>query len=110
MKCLRSGYCCIQYEVIILIDPDLGLVETNLEAKHTGEICRHLGGGKAGEHFCKIHEHPIYKETPCFAYGQTEMSVDTPCRVGEMLLKPENLELRRALTLHAELTTRDLLK
>ena len=113
MKCLRSGYCCIQYsegtlgslepsdEVIILVDPDLGLIESNMEAKHTGVHCRHLVGTKPGSFSCAIHEHPIYKQTPCYAYGQVEVR-NTNCRAGEYLLKPENQELARKILVNAK--------
>lgn len=40
MKCNRCGYCCIQYEVIIVKDPDGDLHDPdNYMAKHTGERC-----------------------------------------------------------------------
>ena len=82
MICLHCGYCCIHYDVIIVDDPNLGPSEDNLKHKPTGERCQHLTGDVCGEYACVIHDRPWYNETPCYQYGQTERSVDTPCRMG----------------------------
>jgi hypothetical protein len=86
MKCLRSGYCCVQYVVPIVIDPALGPVEGNLRVKETGERCPHLTGSEPGQHACAVHDEPWYPESPCAAFTQIE-SGDTPCRVGTHVMK-----------------------
>jgi len=87
MKCIRCGYCCIKYVVVIVDNPDLGIIESNLIVKDSGVRCKHLIGEKAGEYSCAIHDREWYKETPCFAFGQVETSVGTVCRMGEFFLK-----------------------
>lgn len=84
MICLRSGYCCIQLDVVIVDDPDLGIVEGNLKHKPGGEKCQHLVGA-AGKHSCAVHDRGWYKDTPCHEYGQVERG-NTPCRIGEHIL------------------------
>lgn len=85
MNCLRCGHCCIHYDVIILIDPDKGLVTENTAHKPTGEKCMHLLGDSPGNYSCGIHDHPIYAETPCAAFTQIEHG-NTDCRIGVYVL------------------------
>ena len=87
MKCLRCGHCCIEYLVVIVDDPNKGIVEGNLKEKKSGERCQHLRGDKPGEYSCAVHNRPWYKKTPCFEFTQIEASKNTPCRMGEYLLK-----------------------
>jgi len=87
MICLRCGYCCHNYLVIIVDDPDKGLSKDNIIAHHGDGPCKHLGGNKPGEYFCKVHDKPWYKETPCFSHGQIESSPDCVCRLGEYIIK-----------------------
>lgn len=86
MKCLRCGYCCIKYEVIIVDNPELGIRDDNLIAKHTDERCKHLMGDSLGNYSCAIHHYDWYKQTPCYSYGQIELSPDDPCRMGQYIL------------------------
>ena len=86
MKCLRCGYCCDKYDVSIVDDPELGIVEGNVVNKPTGERCRHLRGKSPGEYSCAIHDKIWYKETPCFAFTQYENG-NTPCRMGVYVLE-----------------------
>jgi len=87
MICLRCGYCCHNYMVMIVDDPKKGISEDNIIV-HMGDgtPCKHLEGNKPGEYSCKVHSEPWYDETPCFNYGQTERDVLTNCRIGEYLL------------------------
>lgn len=85
MICLRSGHCCIHYDVIIVDNPDLGIVEDNLKHKPTGVKCQHLIGDNPGEHSCAIHDKEWYNETPCFNHGQQEHG-NTNCRMGEYVI------------------------
>ena len=89
MKCQRSGYCCIQYDVAIVVDPELGIREDNIRMKLTGERCMHLRGDKPGEHSCAVHHYPWYEETPCYRHSQIEQR-DTPCRLGSYIVKKYN--------------------
>lgn len=85
MICLRCGYCCISYDVIIVDDPKKGIIEDNLKHKPTGEKCQHLIGEKPGEYSCAIHNESWYEETPCYRHTQIEPE-NKPCRMGEHLL------------------------
>lgn len=87
MKCLRCGYCCHKYMVIIVDDPEKGIVESNLIAHEgNGKPCKHLEGNKPGEYSCKIHDKVWYDETPCFKHGQIERYPNDPCRIGKHIL------------------------
>lgn len=86
MRCLRSGYCCINYDVVIVDDPKLGLVEGNVIHKPHGEQCQHLKGSRPGDYRCEVHEEPWFLESPCGQYGQVENSPLNPCRMGEYIL------------------------
>lgn len=90
MICLRCGYCCKYYVVVVINDPSKPLEEDNLISHMgTGEPCKHLKGERPGEYSCAIHEEPCYEETPCFRHGQVERSPDTPCRIGKHMLSKE---------------------
>lgn len=73
--------------VMIVDDPDIGLVRENIVVKRTGERCRHLRGDKPGEFSCAVHDRKWYKKSPCFSHGQIERSPDDVCRTGEWMLK-----------------------
>lgn len=85
MTCVRSGYCCIMYDVIIVDNPKKGIRKNNLIHKPTGIRCQHLKG-KSGEMICQIHEYPWYKRTPCFQYDQIGEH-GSLCRMGEFVSK-----------------------
>lgn len=91
MKCLRCGRCCIAYEVIIVDDPELGIAEDNLIAKHTGDKCPHLENDGPGEYSCNVHDCEWYKQTPCFSHTQIEQAITDSCRTGEYLLNNPHL-------------------
>lgn len=88
MKCLRCGYCCMNMMVVVVDNPDKGIIEDNL-ITHMGEgkPCQHLVGNIPSEFSCAIHDKSWYNETPCFSHGQIEQNVDDVCRMGEYLLK-----------------------
>jgi hypothetical protein len=69
-------------------DPERGIVEDNLVV-HAGRgvPCPHLEGSKPGEYRCAIHNKDWYPETPCFSHSQIEKSPDSPCRIGEWILR-----------------------
>ena len=83
MKCIRCGYCCIAYVVVIVDNPDLGIIESNLIVKDSGVKCQHLIGEDIGEYSCAIHDREWYEDTPCFQHGQVERDVTSVCRMGE---------------------------
>lgn len=89
MKCLRCGYCCSNYFVIIVDDPEKGINEDNLICHKGKSECKHLKGSEPGKYSCTIHDYPWYDETPCFSHGQIEQK-DSNCRMGEYILKQEN--------------------
>ena len=88
MVCLRCGYCCRHYFVVIVDDPEIGLKEGN-QRIHAGggERCKHLRGDKPGEYACAVRTKPWYKETPCYAHGQVEMSIKDECRIGRYVME-----------------------
>ena len=94
MKCLRCGYCCMNYLVMIVDDPKRGLKEDNIKAIGTKgpERCQHLVGDKPGDYVCAVHDRIWYKKTPCFSHGQIESSKDSPCRMGEYILRKYNAD------------------
>ena len=104
MLCLRCGHCCINYAVVL---PDgtfyagdgIGCKNLRWEAgdgdrlnkavcavygqdavfHQLTESCR--GYGEVERLRC------TWEETPCGRHGQIECSKDTPCRMGEFVLK-----------------------
>jgi len=83
MICQRSGYCCINLDVVIVDDPEQGVVEDNILHKPAGEICKHLIDSNNNTiATCAIHHYPWFPETPCGQYTQVENSIDSPCRLG----------------------------
>ena len=86
MICLRCGYCCHRYMVVIVDDPDKGIKKDNLISHDGNGPCKHLEGTKPGEYFCKVHSKKWYKETPCYSHGQIEKNVDCNCRLGEYII------------------------
>lgn len=95
MKCLRCGYCCKNYLVPVVDDPEVGINDGNIIAHMgNGTPCKHLIGNSPGKYSCGIHHYPWYKETPCFSHTQIERD-DTNCRLGEHILASltkDNLE------------------
>ena len=87
MICLRCGYCCCNYFVVIVNDPEKGLEPDNLMPHDGKSPCKHLQGDEPGKHSCALHGYDWYKDTPCFQHGQVEKSQDTPCRIGEYIMK-----------------------
>lgn len=85
MKCLRCGYCCIQYEVIIVKNPDKKPSYRNLDSKHTGVRCPHLLGEEPGKFSCSLHDKAWYEDTPCARHTQFEVR-ETPCRIGSRMM------------------------
>ena len=86
MICIRCGYCCQHYSVMIVDDPEKGIMDGNI-IHHKGDgPCKHLIGNKVGEYSCAIHDKPWYSETPC--YNHTQIGKENAvCRMGEFILK-----------------------
>ena len=90
MICLHCGYCCKSMIVVIVDDPEKGIIPDNLKVHEgTGKPCQHLKGNKAGEYSCSLHNKSWYEETPCFSHTQIENSPEDVCRMGEYILKKE---------------------
>ena len=86
MICLRCGYCCHQYLVMIVDDPEKGLSEDNIIAHEGNGPCKHLEGNTPGEYSCKVHNKSWYKKTPCYSHGQIERSPTDECRMGRYII------------------------
>ena len=85
MICLRCGYCYKNHCVVIIDDPEKGIVDDNLIVRDgDGTPCKHLTEDNE-DCSCLLHDYPWYKDTPCFAHGQIEQS-NTNCRLGEYIL------------------------
>ena len=80
MQCLRCGYCCIYYSVIIL-DAD---ADEGVSYKDCGTPCKHLSIAE-GIATCHLHDEPRYEETPCAEFTQIESHTDSPCRIGKAI-------------------------
>lgn len=91
MVCLRCGYCCQVPAIVIVDDPERGIVEDNLKpiGFHGPERCPHLVGDKCGNYSCEVHEYSWYKKTPCASHGQIERHPTDNCRMGEYLINRE---------------------
>lgn len=87
MICLRCGYCCIEYTVIIVNDPVIGPAHNNLTTTWSGERCPHLRGSESGEYSCAIHDKQWYPETPCAKHKQIESNENKFCRIGKHRMK-----------------------
>jgi len=81
MICLHCGYCCTNYLVVIVDNPELGPIEGNLVAHYGDKRCKHL----TNNNMCAVHHYDWYKDTPCYAHTQIERG-NTNCRIGEYLL------------------------
>ena len=90
MICLKCGYCCVKYGVVIINpkyineeldfeDPDF---EKKLQFKESDKWCPHLIEKSKFIYSCKIHKKPWYKNTPCFNHTQIESSDISKCRMG----------------------------
>lgn len=86
MKCLRCGYCCTNYIVVIVVDPKKGIQRDNLQAIDLSkEKCPHLDKDKSNKYMCRVHNESWYKDTPCYQYEQIG-NKDSNCRIGEYIL------------------------
>lgn len=71
---------------MIVDDPDKGIIEDNIIFHEGNGPCKHLGGEKPGEYYCKVHDRPWYKDSPCFSHGQIERDPSDECRMGRYIL------------------------
>ena len=86
MKCLHCGYCCLTMWISIVVDPERGIVEGNIDCLDGTRRCPHLEGEKRGSYFCRIHHYKWFVDTPCGRHSQFENG-DTNCRLGEHFMK-----------------------
>ena len=76
MKCMRSGYCCVESEAVILDYEGCAL-----RMKRTGMRCPHLSQDKNHVHSCAIHSKWWYPSTPC-ASSNTIFGETKNCNMG----------------------------
>lgn len=80
--CVSCGYCCLTSLVVIVVDPNLGIVEGNLKAINAlEERCPHLQGEEPGKYSCNIHHYKWFKDTPCAQHNSNG------CRWGRYILE-----------------------
>jgi hypothetical protein len=102
MICLRCGYCCHNYLVTIIDDPEKDLSEDNVTVHEGDGPCKHLEGNTPGGYSCKVHSKPWYNETPCFNHGQVESSPNDECRTGKYILTHKSISLYKSLERNEE--------
>ena len=103
MICLRCGYCCIKYDVVIIhpkyihepIDVLDKSVMEKFMIKRGGKWCPHLEEINKHTFSCKVHDKPWFKNTPCFDYSQIEQAELDKCRMGIYVNK--NREMKEHL-------------
>lgn len=96
MKCLHCGYCCLNLFVVIVVNPDLGIIDTNLKAIDClKERCPHLRGNKPGHYSCAIHHYDWFSETPCAQYQSHEFYKDQLCHVGKCLTYQHTSKMKK---------------
>jgi hypothetical protein len=68
MICLRSGHCCIESDVVVVVGD-------RLKMKPNGVACPNLSivDHKAT---CLVHDEPWYRFTPCHAHGNPDIDPD----------------------------------
>lgn len=92
MICLRCGYCCYFYDVIIIKPEAISLVTEqffddpscmdHLIHKPSGELCPHFDfDTQSGVAICKIHDLWWFEGTPCGQFSQIGPP-SSPCRTG----------------------------
>lgn len=79
MLCLRCGWCCRNLMVMIVDDPEKGLVPGNI-IYHPGDgvDCKHL----LDDNICAVHNHEWYPDTPCAQFDQVGAG---KCRIGQFI-------------------------
>lgn len=84
MICLRCGWCCKNLMVMVVDDPDLGLIPENI-VFHPGDgrPCKHLRLDGDGRYEYAVYDREWYPRTPCAQYDQVGGGV---CRVGQHVL------------------------
>lgn len=84
MKCYKCGYCCTNYLVTIVVDPERGPVKGNLKAIDClREKCPHLSGERPGHYSCNVHHYPWFKDSPCGEFNEHKYD----CNMGQYILK-----------------------
>ena len=72
MKCIRCGYCCVEYDVMIVDPKYIDNVDLKDEScmkkvihKKCGDICPHLEiNNETNITMCKVHDKLWYNDTP----------------------------------------------
>lgn len=97
-ECCRCGYCCFQYDVIIIHPDTVANQGNNINVNRLSKNdMMHKESGKKCPFFewdgevavCKIHHYSWYENTPCFAH-----LTDSPykrCYLGEHIIKTNGM-------------------
>jgi len=89
MRCLRCGYCCVNYDVIIIdddVEKEYEDAPYGISHKPSGIPCKHLRFNTDGNAQCLLHDDPRYESTPCAGFTQIG-ALDAFCRIGEGVRK-----------------------
>jgi len=80
--CVRCGYCCTNYLVSIIVDPEIGYADGNIKSINTlEEKCPHLEGDKPGKYSCKVHHFDWFEDSPCGRFNADG------CLLGDYILE-----------------------
>lgn len=94
MKCIRCGYCCVAFDVVIVKPEFVDNVDLTdvscmkkLIHKHGNQNCPHLEyDNETRIATCKVHNKSWYKDSPCYSHHVIG-DPNKPCRVGDYQLK-----------------------
>jgi len=107
MICLRCGYCCFYFVVIVKpesVKEDLevdNLCEEDLIGLDSSTKCPHLSWDKITDNaVCAIHHHNWFEDTPCGRHNQeVETSKSEFCRIGKHMRDDKNVDVWKKLTM-----------
>lgn len=95
MICQRTGYCCINLFVVVVIPEENGKLW--LYSKPAGVQCPNLAFDEEGKASCSTHEAPWFEQTPCHRYQNSNEDPDfwlkrgKPCMLGPLRQKQQDL-------------------
>ena len=88
MICQRTGYCCINLFVVVVIPEEDG--KFGVYSKPAGVQCPNLSFDEEEAASCAVHDEPWFKSTPCHRYQNSYEDPDfimkrgKPCMLGPM--------------------------
>lgn len=96
MICQRTGYCCINLFVVVVI-PEEETGKLWLYSKPAGVQCPNLSFDEERKASCAVHAEPWFKTTSCHRYQNSDEDPDfwmkrgKPCMIGPLRQKQQDL-------------------